>query len=289
MSYIFPKAQDVRKLSDKSISALVERARTNRLMTSVKYDGCALIIRCGSGPESTYALSGDGHEVRSAQHIIVDLWSSYSPNIIAGATLVGEAWSEGTPFPDLSGEFRRHKPGAYSFIVFDVCPPEGPNIPYSLRRNTILAYHTKPEFIKWTTDICLATQDLVDIIEGRGAGMRTAPGCDGLVLHDRDAYWVEGRSKTAVVKVKPVLTLDLLVTGTLQGKGKHAGRIGSLVCEGSFGTVNVGTGLSDAERERTDWVGKVVEVSCMSLHPSGIPREPRFVRERPDKGTSQTD
>lgn len=99
-------------------------------------------------------------------------------------------------------------------------------------------------------------------------------GEDGLVLRQEDVW----------LKVKHVNTYDVKVTGLVEGAGKHKGRLGTaLTAKGA-----VGTGFSDAERERY-WqsrkllLGKIIEVSCLSLTPDGKFRHARFIRLREDK------
>lgn len=52
-------------------------------------------------------------------------------------------------------------------------------------------------------------------------------------------------------KIKPLETLELVLTAAVEGEGKHVGRLGALVGLDPKGQeVRVGTGFSDAERER---------------------------------------
>ena len=94
-------------------------------------------------------------------------------------------------------------------------------------------------------------------------------GCDGLVLRQGETW----------LKVKPVETYDVRVMAMQKGTGKHAGRMGALLTEKG----KVGTGFSDAERGRKDWVGKIIEVECLSLTPGGKFRHARYLRTRFDK------
>lgn len=97
-------------------------------------------------------------------------------------------------------------------------------------------------------------------------------GYEGLVI----------RCECVFYKVKPTYTLDVKVTGWLEGKGKHAGRMGALLTP----LGKVGTGFTDQQRERytKDFVvGNIIEVDCMELTPKGQFRHPRFIRLRLDK------
>jgi DNA ligase-1 len=96
-----------------------------------------------------------------------------------------------------------------------------------------------------------------------------ASGAEGLVLRKKDLWY----------KVKPVETYDVPVIGFIPGKGKYLDLLGAFITP----LGNVGTGLSDTQRESLKDYRGMIEVSCMSLTPSGKFRHPRFVRIRPDK------
>jgi hypothetical protein len=95
-------------------------------------------------------------------------------------------------------------------------------------------------------------------------------------------------------KLKVQQTLDAVVTGWTDGRGKYAGLVGSLVCsvyasdvDSLIEIANVG-GMSDAERilmsDDPDAVlGRVVEVEYQYVGACGRLRHPRFVRWRDDK------
>lgn len=94
-------------------------------------------------------------------------------------------------------------------------------------------------------------------------------GDEGLVLRQGGKWY----------KVKPFETYDVPVTGVIAGKGKHEGKLGAFVTPMG----NVGTGLTDVQREELKDYRGTIEVSCMALTPQGKFRHPRFVRIREDK------
>lgn len=138
-----------------------------------------------------------------------------------------------------------------------------------------LPYRSSPDVI---TDPKAAT-----ILEALASANRL--GYEGLVLRQGETW----------LKVKPEETVDVLITGAIEGIGKHSGRLGALLTAKG----KVGTGFSDKEREdlwarHTDFrlpggllpepvIGCTIEVSCMQFTPDGMFRHPRFVRMRPDK------
>lgn len=101
-------------------------------------------------------------------------------------------------------------------------------------------------------------------------------GHEGLVLRQAECW----------IKIKPEETHDVTITGFVEGRGKHLGRLGYVT------TImgNVSSGFSDSERE-TLWaeakaerlVGQVIEVNCLEVTQRGQFRHPSFFRMRPDK------
>lgn len=113
-----------------------------------------------------------------------------------------------------------------------------------------------------------------------------SPMMDALIAQAR-AWGVEGWvlkqwHYAGWYKCKPVDTVDLVVIGAKPGKGKHAGRWGSLQCEGD---VNVGKGNDEQWRDLPldQLVGRVVEISHEGRQANGGLRFSSFVRWRDDK------
>lgn len=68
------------------------------------------------------------------------------------------------------------------------------------------------------------------------------------MLRKAGSLYVGKRSDT-LLKVKTFFDAEAKVIGYEPGKGKHAGRVGSLKCEMESGkTFNCGTGLTDDQR-----------------------------------------
>lgn len=105
-----------------------------------------------------------------------------------------------------------------------------------------------------------------------------AQGWEGLVLRQGDVAF----------KVKPVVTVDIRVTGFQWGTGKHKGKMGALLT--AYG--KVGTGFSDADRMHfadeyivspTIVIGTIIEVDAMGWTPNKKLRHAVFKRTRWDK------
>ena len=117
-------------------------------------------------------------------------------------------------------------------------------------------------------------------------------GLEGVMVKDADAPY-ECKRTSAWLKIKPNITVDLEVIDTEAGTGRNEGRLGALVCEGTDNgkriRVNVGSGLSDAQRgsfwaSRDVLVGQTVEVKAdaVTQNQDGTYslRFPRFLRFR---------
>lgn len=104
------------------------------------------------------------------------------------------------------------------------------------------------------------------------------------MLRNPDAPYERKRTRN-LLKVKPKQDREVEVIEVLPGTGKHEGRMGALLCHmGEFETYSsprgaefrVGTGFTDAEREESGWLGKIITVEYFELTPRGVPRHPRF-------------
>ena len=103
-----------------------------------------------------------------------------------------------------------------------------------------------------------------------------AGGGEGLMLHRADAAHVPGRSP-ALLKLKPLLDAEALVVGHV------AGRLGALRVRTDAGIeFLLGTGFSDAKRERPPPPGATVSFSYRGTTVTGVPRFASYLRLRED-------
>jgi DNA ligase-1 len=117
-------------------------------------------------------------------------------------------------------------------------------------------------------------------------------GFEGILIKDPNGKW-EGKRSTAWLKQKPFIEVSLAVISVEEGTGRNEGRLGALICEGEDDgktiSVNVGSGLTDAQRKEF-WIdtealiGQVVEVraDAITQNQDGTYslRFPRFQRFR---------
>lgn len=97
-----------------------------------------------------------------------------------------------------------------------------------------------------------------------------------------------------IIRQKRQATIDLIVLGFEEGEGKHAGRLGALLCgtkeKPTEAFARVGNGFSDSEREeiwsRPDlFKGKWLEAQGAGVFLStGLLRHPTFLRWRTEDG-----
>src|SRR5207244_1521192 len=99
-----------------------------------------------------------------------------------------------------------------------------------------------------------------------------------------------GRSAT-LLKVKRFHDAEARVIEHQAGAGRHKGRLGALLVRLADGTqFAVGTGLSDAERDKPPAVGSTITFRYQELSDGGVPRFPVYVGVReestqsPEKG-----
>lgn len=100
-------------------------------------------------------------------------------------------------------------------------------------------------------------------------------GGEGVMLRNLNRPY-EFRRSWSLLKVKPELTGTAKVVGHQPGKGKHEGRLGSLICEWEGKTVEVGTGFTDEQRENPPMVGAMIPFRYQCLTNEGIPRFPVY-------------
>lgn len=301
--YIVHKAVELSKVKAKRRAELSAPGYLEaNYIAQAKYDGCNLVIEIHedvSGDKWGYAYSRTGEVVKSCDHIIAAM--CMLPGIERG-TYLGEAWCPDAEFNEISGWFRRQQADEdtcrLQFVVFDVLTPDEwetgtSDVPYEQRalRAGILTHITQGQAPVWSAgsfgkiaetwknttaqDVC---NKLVD-----------AGGYDGLILRDPLGRWRKNDKGTGgeIIKIKRKLSFDLRVVDYVPGKGKHEGKIGSLVVEFRGQRMGAGTGLRDDERDvsqfEANWLNKIVEIEAMDYSSDGLLREPRLKGIRLDK------
>ena len=124
--------------------------------------------------------------------------------------------------------------------------------------------------------------------------MAIEKGFEGIMIKDRNAVY-ECKRSHFMLKAKPFIEVSLEVVATEEGTGRNEGKLGALICEGKddgkFIRVNVGSGLSDTNRDdfwasKDKLIGQIVEVRADAITKNQDAdnewslRFPRFLRFR---------
>ncbi len=106
-------------------------------------------------------------------------------------------------------------------------------------------------------------------------------GGEGIILRRRGSPYTPGRSRD-ILKVKGYDDMEAVVIAQLPGKGRNAGRMGSLRVALPDRNIEfkIGTGFSDAVREDPPPIGSLITFRYYGFYASGIPRFPSFLRIR---------
>jgi DNA ligase-1 len=195
--------------------------------------------------------------------------------------LDGELWGGRKKFQrTVSIARRQDKSDAWrelTYVVFDA--PSAPGA-FEQRLEHVRQYMeaNTPPHARWHPhELCTG----LDHLRGELARVE-ALGGEGLMMRQPGSKYEVGRSWT-LRKVKTFHDAEARVIGHERGTGRHGGRLGSLQCEMPNGTVfNVGTGLSDAERNDPPPVGTIITYRYQELSNDGVPRFPSYVGVRVD-------
>lgn len=243
-----------------------------------KFDGVHVMIHTDG-----YVRTRTGEEVMSVPHLLEQAQLCFGP----GQVLFCEAYKFGTPHKDINGAARRQyaQPDLIG-VVYDVvtqtefdagnCPR-----PYWQRYDfAAINVLDAPGLI--TAPECQYEGDGPVNVDKLALEYKNHPtdAYDGLILRDATAPWAAGAAKEGeVIKVKPSLSLDLLVVGhRVEIKPTKLGGAITVVYNGVES--DVGSGLTqsilEALTQGAKAAGRIAEVECLGITPDGKLREPRF-------------
>ena len=190
--------------------------------------------------------------------------------------LDGELWVGRGQFRDTISTVRRKVPNdpqweKITYMVFDA-----PMIKQTFeKRMAKLKTLSKkwPPFVKLVPQkLCASEEHLAEMHRDIAQA-----GGEGVMMREAGSLYEPKRSRT-LFKVKGWHDEEARITGHVTGVGRHLGRLGSYSAEllSTGAKFNVGTGLSDKERENPLSVGTIITVRYQELTPKGIPRFPTF-------------
>ncbi len=192
--------------------------------------------------------------------------------------LDGELWLGRGRFDALSGLVRRLSPDDEAwrevrYLVFELPGAEGDFGTRAARLRTIADHVGWPQLRAVEHSVLDGRHELQARLDEV-----VAAGGEGLMLHRADAPYTGGRS-AALLKLKPLHDAEAVVVAALAGRGRHAGRMGALrVVDEQGVSFELGTGFTDAQRERPPQPGTRVTFSHRGHTPSGVPRFASFMR-----------
>ena len=281
--YIVQKPVDITK-----ITAIARKSLPPLLGITPKYDGCCCVLVFDGLSRFISAYSSTGELAPSKAHVGGFIEAYWDKGAIRQKAIVGEAWMPGTEFPVINGTFRRKSTqAALHFAPFDIVdwtpgdeyPVLADARPYGDRLDIIQEQPRGYGVL------------LVPHIEGTLADAeklareyKAIGGYDGAIVRDMTAPYSVGRCKHEVVKVKPVLELDLPVTAHAVEPGEKTGRA-VVTVEVEYRGVRswVGSGVPHDIDVAELTPGAIVAIEAMGLTPDGKLREPRFKGIRYDK------
>lgn len=196
----------------------------------------------------------------------------------------GELWTGRGKFEQTVSTVRSQAPRDAAwrevrFMVFDLPEQPGTFTQRLAALRQLLPLTTAPWLVAVPQQRATTHEDLQALLERTARG-----GGEGLMLHRGSAIYRAGRSGD-LLKVKSFDDADARVVAYVEGKGRHAGRMGALLVEMPDGRrFKLGTGFSDAQRRSPPAVGSWISYRYNGSTGNGLPRFARFLRERPDLG-----
>lgn len=194
-----------------------------------------------------------------------------------GRLLDGELWAGRGNFQDAVSIVKNaSEDRGWHRITYRVFDLPDLNAQFEQRIEKLKNDHEGHSFIRVVKQHkCMGLKHLTDTLkalEKRGG--------EGLMLREPKSFYERKRSST-LLKVKSFHDAEARVIGHTPGQGKHEGRLGALVCETKRGNVfEIGTGLTDYEREHPPRKGSWITFRYQELTRDGNPRFPVFVGNR---------
>ena len=278
-------------------SAKHEKKLKGRVFLEPKLDGVRVVAICDVDRDEVVLMSRNGKELTNFPHINQQL-DELLDQLPQSYVFDGEIMSEN--FQVLMREIHR-KGGAKTedavLNLFDCLPLKafkegGYLLPLHVRKQEL-------EGFKFGPNIQLVERVEVDLDNDRDRFLDynklcVDKGYEGIMVKPVEGHY-ECKRSTLWLKVKPFIEVSLTVVDTEEGTGRNAGKLGALIVEGTdmgkFIRTNVGSGLTDQDREsywadKDRLIGQVVEIraDAITQNQDAVDeyslRFPRFLRFR---------
>lgn len=191
------------------------------------------------------------------------------------------------------------KYGKAIFMAFDVLAVKGEsvvNLPHTERRKLL-------EVVLHELNAVEPAFQLIAELEATAANIDTclAAGFEGAILKRKAGRYLPGKRMSDWVKIKKISTGDFYVIGSVDGKGRNAGKVGSMKvayrnADGQEVYAADVAGITDAFRNELTgpdgkldpkFLGTVIEVQAQGTTKNGRLRHPLYLRTRTDKVASE--
>ncbi len=219
-----------------------------------------------------------GSELLSRQGKPINASENLKQELPKGVMLDGELFLGRGRFQECMSIVKKKSPDSrwnnIIYNVFDCQSAEGG----IMQRLEHAKKYVSGQYIKILPhDVCNGREHLFDLL----SEIENYNG-EGLMLRQPDAPYVSGRTKY-LLKVKSIQDDDAIVEGYETGKGKHANKMGALICTTKEGkTIKVGTGFTDTQRETPPPIGSIIVYKYFEITKDGNPRFPSFHGVRED-------
>jgi DNA ligase-1 len=280
-------------------SAKHEKKMVGEMIIEPKLDGVRVIAICDVDKDEVKLFSRNGKELLNFPEInkqFDDALDQMSESMVFD----GEVMSD--DFQTLMREIHR-KGGAKTkdakLNLFDCMPlgdfmVGGCNADIMMRKTMLNVYEFGPninqvEYVKMNLSEPDGQKQFADYNK-----LCIDRGFEGIMVKPITGTY-ECRRSTLWLKVKPFIEVSLTVVDTEEGTGRNAGKLGALIVEGKdddkFIKTNVGSGLTDADREsfwnaKDKLIGQIVEVRADAITQNQDTKDtwslrfPRFLRFR---------
>lgn len=201
--------------------------------------------------------------------------------------LDGELWTKRADFENITSIVRRKKPderwAQVSYNVFEVPHQAGGLLDRLAVLGAYLQQHPS-NHLKIIPQTKVGSKSQLQ----QFLALISAAGGEGAVVRNPLTPYQTGRLSSAL-KVKKYLDSECIVRAILPGKGKYAGKMGSISCAmtgeiagviESGHVLKIGSGFSDAMRTQPPPIGSIITFKYYGLTAKGKPRFPVFLRIR---------
>ena len=278
-------------------SAKHEKKMVGDVLLEPKLDGVRVIAICDVDLDEVKMFSRNGKELSNFP-VILQQFDEILDQLSESMVFDGEVMSE--DFQTLMREIHR-KAGAktddailnlFDCLTLDEFKAGGSGVDLLTRKDILESY-------RFGDNIKVISGTRMNLTEDRDRfidfnKMCIDKGFEGIMVKPVTGAY-ECKRSTKWLKVKPFIEVSLKVIATEEGTGRNAGKLGALIVEGEdsgkFIRTNVGSGLSDTDREtfwkdREQLIGHIVEVRADAVTQNQDVtdeyslRFPRFLRFR---------